>query len=93
MITKHEVLEFIAQETRQGHSVSFEDLSEEFGLSLQAACDHLKRLWRDRLIEATSHRPKGFKFRLQPHELFVSLKFRLTPRGAERLRWYRRGSW
>lgn len=93
MIRKEEVLEFVANQNRHGLPVCYEDVMAGFGLSLQAAENHLKRLWRDRLIETISWRPDGFKYRLQPYELFISLRFRLTHRGVERLRWYRRGGW
>ncbi|MFQ5684896.1 MAG: hypothetical protein ACE5HC_16710 [Candidatus Binatia bacterium] len=88
MVTQHKVLRFIAEETRQGHSISFKDLVERFDLSPEAACDHLKRLWRERLIEAVTHRPDRFHFRLRPGETIKDLRFRLAPRGQDRLEWY-----
>jgi hypothetical protein len=89
MVTQQEVLEFIADQTRRGRSISFKDLVPEFGLSPEAGCDHLKRLWRDRLIEAVTFRPSRFHYRLQPGESLRKLRFRLAPRGEARLRWYR----
>ena len=89
MVTKQEVLEFIAAQTRRGRSISFKDLVPEFGLSPEAGCDHLKRLWRDRLIETVTFRPSRFHFRLRPRESLRELRFRLAPRGETRLRWYR----
>ncbi len=88
MVTQRKVLRFIAKETRQGHSISFKDLAERFDLSPEAACDHLKRLWRERLIEAVTQRPDRFHFRLRSGETLRDLRFRLAPRGEARLRWY-----
>ena len=88
MVTQRKVLRFIAEETRQGRSISFKDLVERFDLSPEAACDHLKRLWRERLIEAVTHRPDRFHFRLRPGETIKDLRFRLAPRGQDRLEWY-----
>ena len=90
MVTQLKVLKFIAAETEDGRSTSFQDLAKEFWLSPEAACDHLKRLWRERLIETVSFRPKRFHSRLQPGESLRGLRFRLAARGQERLRWYRR---
>ncbi len=88
MVTQRKVLRFIAKETRQGRSTSFNDLVERFDLSPEGVCDHLKRLWRERLIEAVTHRPDRFHFRLRPGETLRDLRFRLAPRGEARLRWY-----
>ena len=88
MVTQQEVLEFIADQTRRGRSISFKDLVPEFALSPEAGCDHLKRLWRDRLIEALPSRPSRFHFRLRPGESLRELRFRLAPRGEARLEWY-----
>lgn len=88
--TTREVLTFIAKRPVDGRGVRAQDLAGEFwlSLSLDAACGHLKRLWRERLIEATSARPPRFRFRLEPGEPILPLRFRLTSRGRERLRWY-----
>ncbi len=88
MVTQRKVLRFIAKETRQGRPISFKDLVEAFDLSPEAACDHLKRLWRERLIEAVTQRPDRFHFRLRPGETLRGLRFRLEPRGEALLRWY-----
>ncbi|MEE9137955.1 MAG: winged helix-turn-helix domain-containing protein [candidate division NC10 bacterium] len=97
MVTQRKVLRFIAEGARQGHSISFKDLAERFDLSPEAACDHLKRLWRERLIEAVTHRPDRFHFRLRSGEILRDLRFRLAPRGQDRLEWYserdKRTSW
>jgi hypothetical protein len=92
MMTQRKVLTFIAKHTEKGRGVTAHDLSGEFWLSLSmdAACGHLKRLWRERLIETTSARPPRFRFRLEPGEPILPLRFRLTARGRERLRWYER---
>ena len=89
MVTKDQVLELVAYESRRGGNISYEDLMEEFDLSVGASCDHLKRLWEQRLIESVSRRHKGFKHRLHPGETILGLSFRLTPRGLQRLQWYR----
>ncbi len=88
MVTQRKVLRFIAQETRQGRSISFKELVERFGRSPEAGCDHLKRLWRERLIEAATYRPSRFQFRLKPGETLRGLRFRLAARGQARLEWY-----
>ena len=89
MVTQSEVLKFIAEQSRRQCSVSFKEMMHEFGLSAEAGCDHLKRRWRDRLIETVTYRPHGFHFRLRPRESLRELRFRLAPRGVARLRWYR----
>ncbi len=93
MVTKPKVLEFMAKETRQRCSVSFQDLMMEFGLSQGAACDHLRRLWQDRLIRPGQYRPKGLEFRLMEGESVMHFTFYLTARGAKRLQWYRAHGW
>src|SRR2546428_7009714 len=92
MVTQREVLTFIAKRADEGRGVTAQDLAEEFwlSLSLDAACGHLRRLWRERLIEAASARPGRFRFRLEPGEPILPLSFRLTARGRQRLRWYER---
>ena len=92
MVTQREVLTFIAKRAEAGRGVTAPDLAEEFwlALSLDAACGHLRRLWRERLLEAGSVRSPKFRFRLEPGEPILPLRFRLTARGRERLRWYER---
>ncbi len=90
MVTQRDVLMFLAERTEHGKSFSYEDLVHEFSLSEEGICGHLGRLWRDRLIEAIIVRPSRFRFRLQPGESLRTLRFRLAPRGQERLRWYER---
>ncbi len=88
MVKQRAVLKFIAEQTGKRRSVSFIDLVHEFDLSPEAACDHLKRLWRERVIEAVSYRPYRYYFRLRPGESLRDVRFHLAPRGEERLRWY-----
>src|SRR5262245_34190068 len=91
-MTQRKVLAYIAKRPAEEHGVNAHDLAKEFWLSfsLDAACGHLKRLWRERLIKTASARPPRFRFRLEPGEAIHSLRFRLTGRGRERLRWYQR---
>lgn len=89
MVTQEDILRFVAERTREDHSISCKDLVWEFDLSDRSACDHLKRLWRDRLVEAVTFRPQRFHFCLRPGESIRNLRFRLASRGKERLRWYR----
>lgn len=93
MVTKPKVLEFIAKATRQRRSVSLRDLIRVFGLSQGAACDHLKRLWRARLIQPDEARRKGFEFKLMHDESPMFLTFYLTLRGEKWLQWYRTHRW
>ena len=92
MVTQRNVLTFIAKRTGEGRGVTADELSKEFwlSLSLDAAGGHLKRLWRERLIAASAARPRRYKFRLEPGEPILPLRFRLTARGRDRLRWYER---
>ena len=90
MVKRAAVLKFLAQESERGRSVSYRDVAEAFGLSPEAACGHLARLWRDRLIVDVSPGRRRFKFRLEPGESVMHLDFRLTERGWKRLRWYER---
>lgn len=90
MVTQSRVLKFFEKRVAEGRpALSYEDLVREFPLSPEAACDHLKRLWRERLIEAVTFRPRRFRFRLQAEESLRQLRFRLAGRGQERLAWYR----
>ena len=88
MVTKRTVLRVIAKRTREGRSTSYRILGRELDLSEEAACEHLKRLWRERLIQSAM-RPPRYKFRLEPRESIRDLRFRLTTRGKDHLRWYR----
>ncbi len=89
MVTQKKVLKFVATQGGNRQPVSYRELVEEFGLSPEAACGHLERLWRARLIEALTPRRTRFRFRLEPGENVRELRFRLAGRGQARLRWYR----
>ncbi len=87
MLTQGEVLELIAKQSERGKATSVTEVAEEFDLDEIAASGHLRRLWRERLIEAVHPRPPRFKFRLTPGERLRDLRFRIAPRGKERLEW------
>lgn len=88
MVTQRKVLTFVAKRAAEGRAIATQDLAREFGLSPDGAGQHLRRLWRERLVETASPRPPRFRFRLEPGEPILPLRFRLTSRGRERLRWY-----
>lgn len=88
MIKRPYILRFFARSDRMNKSVSFQDLVEVFELSSEAACGHLARLWRDRLVMDVSSGHRRFKFRLERGESIMHLRFCLTPRGWQRFRWY-----
>ncbi len=88
MVTKREVLELIAERSRDNRKTSYRSVVRWLPLSFEAACAHLERLWRERLIEATTPRPPRFRYRLEPGERISDLRFWLTARGADRLDWY-----
>ena len=90
MVTQQKVLTFIEKRTAEGHAVTAEDLVSEFGMSPGAAVAHLRRVWRERLVETLAPRLWRFRFRPEPGEAVLQLRFRLTGRGRERLRWYKR---
>lgn len=89
MVTKRKVLELIAERTREGKATTYRSLPWSLDLSEDAACDHLRRLWQQRLIECTSERLSGDEFRPGAHESVRELKFQLSRRGRRRLRWWR----
>ena len=87
MVTKRKVLELIADRSRDGENTSFRDLVWELDLSEEAACSHLRRLWRERLIRSPG-RPLGYRFQLEPGESVRELSFEIRQRGRERIeRW------
>ena len=88
MSDKNQILEFIGKQTREGRTVSYLTLVNKCGLTPETACDYLKRLWRERLIKC-GDRPPRFHFRLGPGESIRDLRFGLSDRGRERLRWQR----
>ena len=91
MVTKPEVLNFISVRSGENRSTSYRTLVHEFpDLSEEAACDHLKRLWHQRLINSTEAREQEFEFRLKPGESLRDLRFEITARGKARLRWWKK---
>jgi hypothetical protein len=88
MVTKRQVLELIAERSADGRKTSYRSVVRWLPLSFEGACAHLERLWRERLIEATTPRQPRFRFRLEPCERISGLRFWLTGRGADRLDWY-----
>jgi hypothetical protein len=89
IVEQRSVLKLMAERTRAGKLTSYRSLVRELGLSPDAACGHLKRLWRERLIESCD-RPERFRYRLEPGESIRDLRFELSARGSQRLRWYRK---
>ena len=61
MVTKREVLERVAERTRDGKATTYRNLPWWLDLTEDAACDHLRRLWQQRLIECMGERRLGFK--------------------------------
>ena len=87
-MTQEAVLRLLARRTKRNESTGYENLAQELWLSPEAACGHLARLWRSRLIEAKGDRRTRFQFRLEPGESLRALRFNLAARGRERLHWY-----
>ena len=88
MITNRKVLKFVAESDDEFQSAKVADIERKFKLSRAAAIDHLRRLWKDRLIETGQSRPRGYKFRPRSGESLCALKFRITGRGHDRLSWH-----
>ena len=88
IVEQKSVLKLMAERTRASKLTSYRSLVRELGLSPEAACGHLQRLWRERLIESPG-RPERFRCRLAPGEGIRDLRFALSDRGRERLHWYR----
>ena len=87
MVRKRSVLELIAARTRDGKPTSYRTLVRELDLSPEAACSHLGRLWRERLIRCPD-RPPEYRFQLKAGESLRELRFAIRSRGLERLeRW------
>lgn len=87
MIEKREVLRFVAARSKEGKSSSFQSLVQEFGISSEAACSHLKRLWREGLVKSDEVPPRR-RLSLGPGESIRDLRFTLSRRGRARLEWY-----
>ena len=84
---KREVLELIGERAGEGKRTSFRTLVAELLISPDAACSHLKRLWRDRLIKSTDYR-SSYRRAAAFGPSIRELEFRITRRGLERLeRW------
>src|SRR5262249_713333 len=84
---KRDVLRLIGERTREKLSTSFRTLKEQLWLSEDAACSHLKRLWRERLIKSTED-PPDFLQAARLGQSIRELRFRITRRGLERIdRW------
>ncbi len=88
MRTQPRVLRVFARRAQERRPVGFQDLAQELSITDQAAVDCLERLWRLRLITPLGTRPPRFKCRRAPGERVKDLRFRLAPRGEERLRWW-----
>ena len=88
IVEQRSVLKLIAERARADKLTSYRSLVRELGLSPEAACGHLKRLWRERLIESPE-RPERSRYRLEQRESIRDLRFELSDRGSARLRWYR----
>ena len=90
MIDKREVLRLVAKRNADGKSTSYRSVVDELWLSDEAACEHLKRLWQQRLIEPTEAREPGSEYSLVPGESIRELRFRLSERGGKRLKHWKR---
>src|SRR6266446_7413651 len=88
MVTQEAVLRLLARRTERDQATGYADLAQALRLSPEAACGHLARLWRSRLIEVKGDRRTRFQFRLEPGESLRALRFTLAARGRKRLRWY-----
>ncbi len=96
LTNKREVLELIELRTKEKKETTYREVEAELGLSADAACSHLKRLWQARLIKSTEH-PGEYR---EARELRVAVRdtrFRVTRRGIQRLEHWRRldgkGTW
>jgi predicted ArsR family transcriptional regulator len=87
MTEKRMVLELISARSKDGKASSFRALAVELGLSEEAACSHLKRLWREGLIRSDEVPPRR-RLSLEPGESIRELRFQLSRRGRARLDWY-----
>jgi DNA-binding IclR family transcriptional regulator len=87
VIEKPEVLKLIAARSKDGKPSSFGTLVREFGLSAEAACSHLKRLWREGLVRSDEEPPRR-RLSLGPGESLRELRFVISGRGRRWLRWY-----
>ena len=88
-VKKREVLSLISKRTKEGKLTSFRTLVRDLELSPDAACSHLKRLWRERLIRSEEYPPR-WGTGLGPGESVRELHFKLARRGREKLDWWAR---
>ena len=88
MVEQREILELIAERTRNAKDTSFRTLVRECDLSPESACGHLKRLWREGLIRTTEF-PVRRRLSLGPGESIRNLQFIVSKRGRARLLWYK----
>ncbi len=88
MTTREAVLRYFDE---QGAGRGVYHVAGHFGCSTKAAAKHVAKLWIEQLIESTTDRPHGTRFRLGAHEQLEGLRFRLTERGRRRLAYYRQG--
>ncbi len=85
--SKREVLKLIGERTRDKQATSYRTLTKDLWVSADAACSHLKRLWRERLIKSTEY-PSDYREAAGLRPSIRELEFRITRRGVERLdRW------
>jgi len=89
MTEQREVLDLMLLRTREGRETSFRTLMREFDLSPEAACGHLKRLWREGLIRSAEVPPRRSRS-LGPGESMRDLRFHLSRRGMARLVWWKK---
>ena len=94
--TKRDVLRLIGERTRERTTTTVRTLEEELWLSPDAACSHLKRLWRERLIKSVEE-PSGFREAMSLRQSIRDLRFRISRRGVDRLEHWRelekKGGW
>ena len=84
---KREVLELIGERAREGKRTAFHTLVDELLISPDAACSHLRRLWRERLVKSADY-PSSYRRAALFSPSIRELEFRITRRGKARLdRW------
>jgi hypothetical protein len=86
---KREVLALIGERSLERKPTSYRTLAREFLISSDAACAHLKRLWRERLIHSTDDPPNYSDFPREKPSI-RELKFLISRRGVERLEAWKR---
>src|SRR5262245_32693178 len=85
-----QLLKFIAFRSAKDRPTTTKDLVYSLGLSIEGAAGRLLTLWRHRLITSYTIRRARYGFRLLPGEQVSDLRFRLSARGRQWLRWYER---